>query len=79
MTSTPRLPDEKANESGTAPESPKNEVIEDELNEGLEESFPASDPPSITQPGRGIPAAIPEREASRRETAPVTHTGPTAK
>lgn len=34
------------------PKSPdKREDAERELEEGLEESFPASDPPAITDPG----------------------------
>lgn len=29
--------------------------LSDLLDEGLEESFPASDPPSVVRPGHGIP------------------------
>ena len=42
-------------------EKPKNKDAEnakgknEDLKEGLEESFPASDPPAATQPGSGAP------------------------
>jgi hypothetical protein len=31
----------------------KKEELERELEEGLEDTFPASDPVSVTEPGRG--------------------------
>lgn len=34
---------------------------EEELDEGLEETFPASDPPAHTQPGHGRPTPSPNR------------------
>jgi len=33
-----------------SPDSPRPEGGADDLNEALEDSFPASDPPSMTQP-----------------------------
>lgn len=41
----PDHPDEPANKK-----KPAQEDLDDRLEEALEESFPASDPPSITQP-----------------------------
>lgn len=35
---------------GTHPEALSKEDLERELEEGLEETFPASDPPTATQP-----------------------------
>ena len=46
----PAPPDKHA---GPAPEDHKKKG--DELEKGLEESFPASDPPSSTQPGASKP------------------------
>lgn len=34
---------------------PDKKVLEQELEEGLEDTFPASDPPSVTEPGSGTP------------------------
>jgi len=36
--------------TGTHPEAPSKAVLEEELEEGLEDTFPASDPPTATQP-----------------------------
>jgi hypothetical protein len=36
-------------------DKPDKKVLERELEEGLEESFPASDPPAVTDPGSGTP------------------------
>lgn len=37
-------------------ESRDKDAAEEELEEGLEESFPASDPPAVTNPSRpGVP------------------------
>jgi hypothetical protein len=35
---------------GAHPEGPSKEILEEELEEGLEDTFPASDPPTATQP-----------------------------
>ena len=35
---------------GTHQEAPSKEMLEEELEEGLEDTFPASDPPTATQP-----------------------------
>ena len=35
------------------PKSGKKEQLERELEEGLEDTFPASDPVSVTEPGTG--------------------------
>ena len=40
------------------------ETKEDKLEEGLEETFPASDPVSVTQPG--IAGPHPEKEPGRK-------------
>lgn len=41
-----------------------DDEIERELDEGLMETFPASDPVAITAPGGGAPEAPPGREES---------------
>lgn len=38
---------------------------ERELEEGLEETFPASDPPASTQPGNGGPESDKDRKTSK--------------
>jgi hypothetical protein len=41
-------------ETAAAARQPKHETVADEeLNQELEDSFPASDPPQMTQPNRG--------------------------
>jgi hypothetical protein len=42
---------------------------EAELDEELEDTFPASDPPSITSPQAGITGGKPEKPAERPETS----------
>jgi len=37
--------------------------LDEELNRGLEESFPGSDPVSVTQPAPGKPAREPKDKA----------------
>ena len=43
------------------PEGPKQRKLDNELDEALKETFPASDPPAITQPEPG-------REIENNET-----------
>jgi hypothetical protein len=38
-----------------APKESERKAQEDELDEALDESFPASDPPASTAPGHGAP------------------------
>lgn len=45
------------------PKGKKGEQLSEELERELEESFPASDPPSITQPG--VKAGAPDHERRR--------------
>jgi hypothetical protein len=40
-----------------ADEAQERKRLEDELEEGLEDTFPASDPPAVTQPKKTTPAA----------------------
>ncbi|HET6377756.1 MAG TPA: hypothetical protein VFG05_05545 [Methylocella sp.] len=49
--------------ASSPPEGKKGERLSEELERELEESFPASDPPSITQPG--IKAGAPDHERRR--------------
>jgi hypothetical protein len=42
-------------------EERKHDATDDELERELEDTFPASDPPSLTQPGR---SGAPDRKAS---------------
>jgi hypothetical protein len=50
MTKTPQ--NQKSENEGEARKSKKEE--DRQLSRELEESFPASDPPAVTQPGSGI-------------------------
>jgi hypothetical protein len=40
---------------GDDPRKPGDGRDDEQLDEALEESFPASDPPSMTEPGPGTP------------------------
>jgi hypothetical protein len=44
-------------------DSPRKEKLDDALNEGLEESFPGSDPVSVTQPA----PSKPDKHIKRKE------------
>ena len=45
-----------------APEDPEKKAEDEALDEELEETFPASDPPASTAPGRGVTGAEVKRE-----------------
>ena len=47
-----------------APKDPKKKAEDEALDEELEDSFPASDPPASTAPGRGITGAEVKKEKS---------------
>lgn len=42
----------KTKSKPSKPPKPSKEVLERELEEGLEETFPASDPVAVTEPAR---------------------------
>ncbi len=46
--------DEHATKLGASAKKPTKSTTDADLNEALEESFPASDPPSMTQPATEI-------------------------
>jgi hypothetical protein len=53
-------------ETAAAARQPKHEITADEeLTQELEDSFPASDPPQMTQPNRG--SGSPERSKKGRK------------
>jgi hypothetical protein len=56
--------------SATKPRPDKRSHKEELLDEALEESFPASDPPSLVEPGGGITGAEEPRarRGSKRQT-----------
>jgi hypothetical protein len=43
-------PHPKSSHAGKTGKKPRDEALEDALEEGLEETFPGSDPVSVTQP-----------------------------
>jgi hypothetical protein len=45
----------------TEPKEPEQETTEPELDEALEETFPASDPPAFATPHRNEPPPKPRR------------------
>ena len=70
--------------SAKKPRQSKADHTEELLDEALEESFPASDPPALVEPGGGItgPEVVPEAEARdepdvrQRGKGPGTKTPP---
>ena len=46
-----------------APKEPEKQAEDAALDEELEDSFPASDPPSTTRPGHGITGAEVKRKS----------------
>ena len=48
----PKEPTEK-----NAPKDPKKKLEDEKLDDELEDSFPASDPPAATRPGHGATGA----------------------
>jgi hypothetical protein len=46
-----RHPSPQKPKSGDKPNKPDPKKLEQELEEGLEDTFPASDPVSVTEPG----------------------------
>ena len=45
-------------------------VTEKELDKAIEDTFPASDPPAVTQGSTGIPDALKERREEARQDSP---------
>ena len=45
-----------------APKDPEKKAQDEELDEQLEDTFPASDPPATTRPGHGITGAEVKKE-----------------
>lgn len=59
-----RATSDSRNDPGTGvKDSPRKEKLDDALNEGLEESFPGSDPVSVTQPA----PSKPDKHIKRKE------------
>lgn len=52
--------------SATKPAPPATDHTQELLDEALEESFPASDPPALVEPGGGISGT----ESAKRKRAP---------
>lgn len=49
------MPTKKPEKPATEDAEEKRRRLEEELNEGLEDTFPASDPVSVTEPSRKAP------------------------
>lgn len=49
------MPDKKDDQSRANKADEKRKRLEEELDEGLEDTFPASDPVSVTEPARTPP------------------------
>jgi hypothetical protein len=56
------MPDTKTADSPAQPSKADKKRLDQELNEALEESFPGSDPISVTQPAPSKPDADTKRK-----------------
>ena len=52
----------KTDESAGKTDKPDKQQLERELEEGLEDTFPASDPVSVTEPARDHPGGKPRKK-----------------
>ncbi|MGE0750836.1 MAG: hypothetical protein AB7K64_09640 [Variibacter sp.] len=61
----PRRKQDFKDDASAKPKKQRSD-LDSELDEALEESFPASDPPAVSQPTGTEPAGDPRRKSGRR-------------